>query len=113
LSSLPAHVVGRKTLISHGSTDRGQATNNPQSRGNRGDSGNRAIYSQLRGDSALPLEKLAKVRGPLQLKQTLAVVGEIPVIERLDLCRRVGQARFRNSLPYEPYAKIAVQHRNS
>ena len=25
LSSLPAHVVGRKTLISHGSTDRGQA----------------------------------------------------------------------------------------
>lgn len=26
LSSLPAHNVGRKTLISHGSTDRGQAS---------------------------------------------------------------------------------------
>src|SRR6185295_13027772 len=26
LSSLPAHIVGRKTLISHGSTDRGQAS---------------------------------------------------------------------------------------
>jgi hypothetical protein len=26
VSSLPAHNVGRKTLIRHGSTDRGQAT---------------------------------------------------------------------------------------
>src|SRR3954471_16053470 len=26
LSSLPAHIVGRQTLINHGSTDRGQAT---------------------------------------------------------------------------------------
>ena len=31
LSSLPAHNVGHKTLISHGSTDRGQATDHSAS----------------------------------------------------------------------------------
>ena len=78
---------------------------------------------QVRAVARLPLlqrrssascKKFAEIPGRLQVKQALAVGGEIRVIERLDLRRRVGQLS-NPGVPFRttPTPMVALQHRDS
>ena len=61
-------------------------------------SGQSSDLFRTSGDSAIWPEKFVEIRGRLQVKQVVAVGGEIRVIERLDLRGRVGQ-----SIPAIPF----------